>query len=154
MVIYELIYGDLPLYSTYIMLQMADQSQRFPERIARDVPVKKKDHYVLTDFLVIDMGDEQDPLIMLGRPFLNTTRAIIYIRTEKVCCYFNTYTDPEQPKKNKTQRHLKKLQCKLNTKLTDVKNIEEEITEKSAQLLPSRYSERVTPERSPLKKQV
>jgi hypothetical protein len=100
------------------------------------------------------MGDEQDPLIMLGRPFLNTTRAIIYIRTEKVCCYFNTYTDPEQPKKNKTQRHLKKLQCKLNTKLTDVKNIEEEITEKSAQLLPSRYSERVTPERSPLKKQV
>jgi hypothetical protein len=84
MVIYELIYGDLPLYSTYIMMQMADQSQRFPERIARDVPVKKKDHYVLTDFLVIDMGDEQDPLIMLGRPFLNTTRAIIYIRTDEI----------------------------------------------------------------------
>jgi hypothetical protein len=27
------------------------------------------------------MGDEQDPTIVLGRPFLNTTRAIIYIRT-------------------------------------------------------------------------
>jgi hypothetical protein len=40
-----------------------------------------KDHYVLTDFLVIDMGDEKDPPIVLGRPFLNTTRAIIYIRT-------------------------------------------------------------------------
>jgi hypothetical protein len=26
-VTYELIYGDLPLYSTYVMLQMADQSQ-------------------------------------------------------------------------------------------------------------------------------
>jgi hypothetical protein len=70
-----------------------------------------KDHYVLTNFLVIDMGDEQDPPIVLGRPFLNITRAIIYIRTgeihfqfrtEKVCCYFNTYTNPEQPKKNKT----------------------------------------------------
>jgi hypothetical protein len=80
-VTYELIYGDLPLYSTYIMLQMEDQSQQFPEGIARDVPVKIKDHYVLTDFLVIDMGDEQDPTIVLGRPFLNTTRAIIYIRT-------------------------------------------------------------------------
>jgi hypothetical protein len=83
-VTYELIYGDLPLYSTYIMLQMVDQSQRFPEGITRDVPVKIKDHYVLTDFLVIYMGDEQDPLIILGRSFLNTTRAIIYIRTGEI----------------------------------------------------------------------
>jgi hypothetical protein len=50
------------------------------------------------------MGDEKDPPIVLGRPFLNTTRAIIYIRTgeihfqfrtKKVRCYFNTYTNPE-----------------------------------------------------------
>jgi hypothetical protein len=33
-VTYELIYGDLPLYSTYIMLQMVNQSQRFSEGIA------------------------------------------------------------------------------------------------------------------------
>jgi hypothetical protein len=83
-VTYELIYGDLPLYSSYIMLQMVDQSQRFPEGIARDVPIKIKDHYVLADFLVIDMGDDQDPPIVLGRPFLKTTRAIIYIRTGKI----------------------------------------------------------------------
>jgi hypothetical protein len=83
-VTYELIYGDLPLYSTYIMLQMAEQSQRFAEGIARDVPVNIKDHYVLTDFLVIYMEDEQDPPIVLERPFLNTTRAIIYIRTSEI----------------------------------------------------------------------
>jgi hypothetical protein len=40
-VTYELIYADLPLYSTYIVLQMADQSQRFPEGIAQDVLVNK-----------------------------------------------------------------------------------------------------------------
>jgi hypothetical protein len=162
-VTYELIYGDLPLYSTYIMLQMANQSQWFPEGIAQDVPVKIKDNYVLTKFLVINMGDEQDPPIVVARPFLNTTRAIIYIRTgeihfqfrtEKVCCYFNTYTNLEQPKKNNTWRHLQRLQRKLNTKLTDIKNIEEEIKEKSAQLLPAQCSEPVTPERSPPKKQV
>jgi hypothetical protein len=109
------------------------------------------------------MGDEQDPPIMLGRPFLNTTRAIIYIRTsgidfqfriEKVRCNFNTYTNPEQPKKNKTWRCLLILQRKLKTKLTDVKNIEEEIKEKFAQLLPAQDYEPVTPERSPPKKQV
>jgi hypothetical protein len=74
----------------------------------------------------------------------NTTRAIIYVRTgeihfqfrtRKVHCYFNTYTNPEQPKKNKARRRLQRLQRKLNTKLTDVKNIEEEIKEKSAQLI-------------------
>jgi hypothetical protein len=56
---------------------MADQSQQFLEGIARDVPVKINDHYVLTDFFVIDMGDEQDPPIVLGRPFLNIPRPII-----------------------------------------------------------------------------
>jgi hypothetical protein len=69
------------------------------------------------------MGDEQDPHIMLGRPFLNTRRAIIYIKTgeinfqfktEKVRCYFNAYTNPEQPKKNKTQRRLQRLQHKVD----------------------------------------
>jgi hypothetical protein len=128
-----------------------------------DVSVKIKNHYVLTDCLVIEMGDEQDPPIVLGRPFLNTTRAIIYImaseihfqfRTRKVHCYFNTYTSPEQPKKNKVRRCLQRLQRKLNTKLTDVKNIKEEIKEKSAQLLAAQYSELVTPERYAPKKQV
>jgi len=41
--------------------------------------------------------DEYDPPIILGRPFLSTVKAIIYIGTgevhihfpsEKVCCYF------------------------------------------------------------------
>jgi hypothetical protein len=41
-VTYELIYGDMPLYSTYRMLHMADQSQRFQEGIAGDVPIKTK----------------------------------------------------------------------------------------------------------------
>jgi hypothetical protein len=36
----------------------------------------------------------------------------------------------------------------------DVKNIEEEIKEKSTQLLPAQYFEPVTPKRSPPKKQV
>jgi hypothetical protein len=64
--------------------------------------VRIQDHYVPTDFLVLDMGEEEcDPPIVHGRPFLNTTRAIIYMRSgevhfqfsiEKVCYYFNSYT--------------------------------------------------------------
>jgi hypothetical protein len=59
---------------------MADQSFRFVDGITKNVPVQIDDHFIPTDFLVIDMGeDEYDPLIILGRPFLNTTKAIICI---------------------------------------------------------------------------
>jgi hypothetical protein len=58
--------------------------------------------------MILDMGDEDDIHLILGRPFLNTTSTIIYKKlgqihfqfpTEKVCCYFNSYTSFEQPKK-------------------------------------------------------
>jgi hypothetical protein len=35
---------------------------------------------VPVDFMILDMGDEEIPLI-LGRPFLNTTNSIIYVRS-------------------------------------------------------------------------
>jgi hypothetical protein len=83
--------------------------------IAKNVPVQINDHFIPTDFLVIDMGeDEYDPPIILGRPFLSTTRAIIYLATgevhsqfpsEKVRFYFNNnYIVDEEPKKNRTRR--------------------------------------------------
>jgi len=67
--------------------------------------------------------DEIDPPIILGRSFLNTTKAIIYIETgevhfqfpsEKVRLYFNSnYIIEEYPKKNRSRirrrtRHQKK----------------------------------------------
>jgi hypothetical protein len=43
--------------------------------------VRIQDHYIPTDFIVLDMReDEEDKPIILGRLFLNTTNAIIYIR--------------------------------------------------------------------------
>jgi hypothetical protein len=38
------------------------------------------DNYVLIDFMILDMGDEDDVHLILGRPFLNTTSAIIYMK--------------------------------------------------------------------------
>jgi hypothetical protein len=44
--------------------------------------VQIHDHYVPTDFMVLDMGEEEyNALIMLGRLFHNTTQAIIYMRS-------------------------------------------------------------------------
>jgi hypothetical protein len=114
-VTYEYLYGTMPLYLTYAQLQMVDQSFHFVDGIAKNVPVQIDDHFIPTNFLVIDMGeDEYDPPIILGRPFLSTTKAIIYIATrevhfqfpsEKVRRYFNSnYIVDKEPKKNKTRR--------------------------------------------------
>jgi hypothetical protein len=64
---------------------MVDQSISFPEGIAKDIMVKIQDHYAHADFMVLDMGEEEDDTpIILGRPFLNTTNAIIYVRSGHV----------------------------------------------------------------------
>ena len=98
-VTYRLLFGTMPLKPTYIQLQMAYQTFRKVEGMVTDVPVKIDDHFVHTEFQIIDMGeDKYDPPIILGRPFLSTVKAIIYIRTgevhmhfpsEKVSCYFS-----------------------------------------------------------------
>jgi hypothetical protein len=48
----------------------------------KDIPIQIDNHFIPTNFLIVDMGeDEYDPPIILGRPFLSTTKAIIYITT-------------------------------------------------------------------------
>jgi hypothetical protein len=92
---------------------MVDQSIQFPKGIAKDIMVKIQDHYAPADFLVLDMEEENDSPIILGRLFLNTTNAVIYVGSrqihfqflgEKVCCCFNSYTTYEQPKKTRSRR--------------------------------------------------
>ena len=68
---------------------MVDQTFREVKGTVTDVRVKIDDHFVYTDFQVIDMGeDEYDPPIILGRPFLSTVKAIIYIGTREVHMHF------------------------------------------------------------------
>ena len=123
-VTYEYLFGNAPLFPTYMQLQMADQSIRFLDGIAKDIMVKIHDHFAPTNFMILDMGDKEDDTpIILGRPFLNTTNVIIYIGSgqvhiqfhgEKVCCYFNSYTTYEQPKKNLSRRRRQSSRCQKN----------------------------------------
>ena len=64
---------------------MPDQSIQFLEAIAKDVIVRIHYHYVHVDFMVLDMGEEEDDTsIILRRLFLNTTNAIIYVGSRQV----------------------------------------------------------------------
>jgi hypothetical protein len=42
--------------------------------------VKIRDHEVSTDFMVLDMGEDDNVHLILGIPFLHTTSVIIYMK--------------------------------------------------------------------------
>src|SRR4051812_2394997 len=73
------------LIPTNISLQMADKCTTLPIGICEDVPVQVAHHcMILTDFVVLDMPEDDYISIILGRPFLNTAGAVIDYNQGKV----------------------------------------------------------------------
>jgi len=65
-------------------LQLADRTLSFPKGILKNIYVQVGISYVLADFMVIETdADERSPII-LGRPFLNISGAIIYANAAKM----------------------------------------------------------------------
>jgi hypothetical protein len=54
---YDYLFGDEPLFPTYMQLQMADQTIQFLKGIAKDIMVKIQDYYVPIVFMILNMGD-------------------------------------------------------------------------------------------------
>src|SRR3954462_10082520 len=68
---------------------MADKSTTIPVGICEDVLVQVAHNcLVLTDFVVLEIPEDDNMAIILGRPFLNTTGAVINCNQGKVA--FNT----------------------------------------------------------------
>ncbi|KAK1630268.1 hypothetical protein QYE76_004583 [Lolium multiflorum] len=73
------------LIPTDISLQMADKSTAIPVGICEDVPVQVTTNcLILTDFVVLEMPEDDNMSIILGRPFLNTAGAVIDCNKGKV----------------------------------------------------------------------
>ncbi|XP_022030555.1 uncharacterized protein LOC110931470 [Helianthus annuus] len=67
--------GDLQ--STRMSLSLVDKSVKYPRGVVENLLIKVDRFVFPADFVVLDMeADERVPLI-LGRPFLNTTKALI-----------------------------------------------------------------------------
>ena len=62
---------------TAVTLQLADQSLKHPRGIIEDVLVKVDKFIFPADFIVLDMEEDKEIPIILGRPFLATGRALI-----------------------------------------------------------------------------
>lgn len=56
---------------------MDDKSTAIPIGICEDVPVVVANVAILTDFVILDMPEDDNMSIILGRPFVNTAGAVI-----------------------------------------------------------------------------
>ena len=72
------------LVPTEVSLQMADKSTAIPIGICEDVPISVANVLIPTDFVVLDMPEDDNLSIILGRPFLNTAGAVIDCTESKV----------------------------------------------------------------------
>ena len=66
--------------STSVSLQLADRTLVFPRGIVEDVLVKVDKFIFPGDFIVLDMEEDTDVPIILGRPFLATGWTIIDVQ--------------------------------------------------------------------------
>ena len=60
---------------------MADWAVKYPLGILEDVPVIVEKFYILMDFVVLDMEEDSQIPIILGRPFLCIVGVIIDVKS-------------------------------------------------------------------------
>lgn len=71
--------GIRVVQDTRITLQFADHSVKKPYGIVEDVLVKIDKFVFPVDFVIIEMPEDEEIPLILGRPFLETGRCLINI---------------------------------------------------------------------------
>ncbi|XP_058760778.1 uncharacterized protein LOC131634138 [Vicia villosa] len=74
--------GDLR--PTKMSVQLADQSVKYLVGVLENVPVRIGQFYIPTDFIIMDIKEDVNTPIILGRPFLATAGAIIDVKKGKL----------------------------------------------------------------------
>ncbi|KAL2541769.1 Clathrin heavy chain 1 [Abeliophyllum distichum] len=90
--------------ATSVSLQLTDRSIKYPRGVVEDVLIKVDKFFFPVDFIILDIEDDRNMPVILGRPFLETSRALIdvekgelILRVQDERTVFSMYTIPEQP---------------------------------------------------------
>jgi len=76
--------GEFEMMPTRMTLQLVDRSITKPYRVIEDVLVRVKHFIFLTDFVVMDICEDTDILVILGRPFMLTASCIVDMGRRKL----------------------------------------------------------------------
>ncbi|KAI5341711.1 hypothetical protein L3X38_009586 [Prunus dulcis] len=94
--------GDLKPPS--IILQLADRSITYPRGVIEDLIIKVDNLYLLADYVVLDMDEDLQTPIILGRPFMATARTLIDVeagtltlRVQDQSVVFNLFEAAKRP---------------------------------------------------------
>ncbi|XP_021721489.1 uncharacterized protein LOC110689051 [Chenopodium quinoa] len=68
------------LFATNMTLQLVDRSIKFPKGRIEDVPLKIGEFTIPVDFIVLEIEEDDNIPIILGRPFLATSGALIDVK--------------------------------------------------------------------------
>jgi len=78
MVIYEkLLYPSL--FPTYMCVQLADSTIRYPEGIVESILVRVNESFILANFVVMEVEGDLGIQLILGRPFRRAAKARIVV---------------------------------------------------------------------------
>ncbi|KAJ8767520.1 hypothetical protein K2173_017589 [Erythroxylum novogranatense] len=69
---------------TTISLQLADRPIKYPQGILKNIPLKVGNFFIPVDFVVLEMEEDTNIPIILGRPFLATAGAIIDVKNGRM----------------------------------------------------------------------
>ncbi|XP_020209210.1 uncharacterized protein LOC109794144 [Cajanus cajan] len=100
--------GEVEVRPTRMTLQLADRSIKLPHGIVEDMIVKVDKFMFPVDFVVMDMEEDLEVPLILGRPFMKTARVIIdmddgklKVRVQDEEVNFNVFEAMKFPKDNK-----------------------------------------------------
>ncbi|KAL1202772.1 hypothetical protein V5N11_031400 [Cardamine amara subsp. amara] len=83
--------GMITLQSSRVLIGLADKSVPKPEGRVENIPIKVGGCWILTDFVILDLDDDTQGLI-LGRPFLATTHSSINVPKGRITlCFKKTF---------------------------------------------------------------
>ncbi|XP_062112768.1 uncharacterized protein LOC133823929 [Humulus lupulus] len=111
---------------TTVTLQQVDRSLTHPRGIIEDVLVKVDKFIFPADFIVLDMEEDEDVLITLGRPFLATGQALIDVQKGEL--RLRVQGDEEVPVEGATKSVRDKYECwqAANNKVRKLNCIEQQ----------------------------
>ena len=76
--------GELEIMPTRMTLQLANRSFTRPYGVIEDVLVRVKHLIFPANFVVIDIEEDVDIPLILGRPFMSTANCVVDIRKRKL----------------------------------------------------------------------
>ena len=72
------------LRPTRMSVQLAGRFVKFPVGMLENVPIRIGQFYIPIDFIIMDIKEDSNIPIILGRPFLSTVEAIIDVKKGKL----------------------------------------------------------------------